>query len=567
METDRWTGTLTPPRAIVLITGVAVLSRVVLLGVRAVHWDEARVGYWILRTSATGDWTYRPIIHGPFVQHTTRWVTEATAATTTTLRLVPALLGGVLPLAALCFRTRLGDDELVALAVVLAANPLLVQYSRFLRSDIALAAFAFVTFGSVVRAIDTGRARWLYAALLAFGLALTTKENAVLYPMSWAGALALVGAWWLWRYPEGERRRALWSRLDAMRRRLWAWRGHGLLAVAGAVVVVVFFYAPRSGVGGVGLWNAMSDPSLVPALLRQATVEPVAAVVDVWVDGGKRDHSYLGFAVYYAVVLAVGAGPLVALAGYGVVRDWTRALIMFCGWWGLSSAAGYPFVADIRAPWLAVHVIVALAIPAAVGLAALVDRLRQARLEREQALAAGLAILLVVAGVQTVVVAGATSYQAGPGELNPLVQAGQPGSDMNGLADRAVAATDGNSGPDVLYVGERAVRNESWNDDPPAAGPWYDRLPLPWYTEAAGLDVTSVRDPGAVGPDAPPVVVADPAHRTVLADRLPDYCVYERAILKRGENRTVSVFGYERTFGGQSVLVLVDSGTACRATP
>ena len=95
METDRWTAALTPVRAVCLVAALSLLSRVLLLGVRAVHWDEARVGYWILRTSATGDWAYRPIIHGPFVQHTTRWVIDALGATTVTLRLVPAVLGGV----------------------------------------------------------------------------------------------------------------------------------------------------------------------------------------------------------------------------------------------------------------------------------------------------------------------------------------------------------------------------------------------------------------------------------------------------------------------------------------
>ena len=566
MDADRWRGTVTPVRAVILVSAFALLSRFLFLGIRAVHWDEARVGYWILRTSATGDWAYRPIIHGPFVQHTTRWVMDAFGPSTYTLRVVPALLGGLLPLTALCFRARLADDELLALAVVLAANPLLVHYSRFLRSDVALAVFAFLAFGSVVRALDTRRVRWLYVAVLSFGVAVTTKENAILYPMSWAGALGLVTVWWLWTQPEGERANALRGRVRVVGQGVWRWRSHGLVALAGAVCVVVFFYAPRSGAGA-GLWNAFSNPSLLPATVQQATVEPVQAIADVWLDGGKRDHSYLGFAAYYAVVLVVGAGPLVVLAVYGVARDRARPLVAFCGWWGLSGAVGYPFVADIRAPWLAVHIVVALAIPAAVGLAGLVEYIRRARIEREQTIAVGLTLLLVIAGAQTLLVAGATSYQPAPSGLNPVTQGGQPGSDLNAVMDRAVAATAGNAGPDVLYVGERAVRNESWNDEPPAAGPWYDRLPLPWYTEAAGLTVTSEPDPRSVGPDAPPVVIADPSQRETVTERLPDYCIHKKAILQRAEDRTLSVFGYERTFGGQSVLILIRADGACHRLP
>ena len=561
MDTDRWTEAITPGRVVFLVAILSLLSRLFFLGERAVHWDEARVGYWILRTSATGDWAYRPIIHGPFVQHTTRLVVETLGATTFALRVVPAVIGGLLPLAALCFRSRLADDELVGLAVVLAANPLLVHYSRFLRSDVALAAFAFVALGGLVRAVDTSRVRWLYVAVLSFGLALTTKENVVLYPMSWGGALGLVTAWWLWTRPDGEPARALRNRLQAVGRGVWRWRGHCLLALTGAGLVAVVFYAPRSGTAGVGLWNALSDPSLLPTMVRQATVDPVTAVMDVWFDGGMRSHSYLDFLVYYVVVLVVGAGPLVALATYGALRDRQRHLVAFCGWWGLSSAVGYPFVADIRAPWLAVHVVVALAIPAAVGLAALVRRLRQAHIAREQVLTAGLGILLVVAGVQTVVVAGATSYQAAPSEFNILVQGAQPGSDLNAAMDRATAATADTPGPDVLYVGGMAVGNESWNDTPPAAGNWYHRLPLPWYTEAAGLTVTSARDPQTVGSDAPPVVITTPEHRDTLSDRLTNYQVHEQALLLRGENRTLSVLGFEKRYQGRTVLLFVRSGS------
>jgi predicted membrane-bound mannosyltransferase len=235
--------------------------------------------------------------------------------------------------------------------------------------------------------------------------------------------------------------------------------------------------------------------------------------------------------------------------------------VTFCGWWGLSSAAGYPFVADIFAPWLAVHVVVALAVPAAVGLAAAVRRLRRARVDRERTVAVALAALLVLAGLQVAVVTAETSYRAGPHDFNLLAQGAQPGSDLNAAMADAVAATAGTEGPDVLYVGRMAVDDERENDAPPAASAWYDRLPLPWYTEAARLDVTSARDPRAVGPDAPPVVVAAPRHDALLRDRLPDYRVHEESMLLRAENRTLSVLGFEREFEGRTVLILVRNRT------
>jgi predicted membrane-bound mannosyltransferase len=125
----------------------------------------------------------------------------------------------------------------------------------------------------------------------------------------------------------------------------------------------------------------------------------------------------------------------------------------------------------------------------------------------------------------------------------------------------AVGAADGNDGPDVVYVGGMAVRDESANDAPPAAAQWFERLPLPWYTEAAGLTEASAGDPRAVeaGEVAPPVVVAAPKHRSVLEERLPDHRVHEEALLLRAENRTLSVLGFERQFEGRTVLILVRS--------
>jgi len=190
-----------PARAVLGVTGLALLARLLFLGQRIAHWDEGRVAYWILKRPENG-WVYRPIVHGPFVQHTTSVVFDLLGPTDATMRLVVAVLGGLLPLAALLFRSRLGDGETVALAVVLAANPLLLYFSRFMRSDVPLAVFSFVAFGFFLRAVDEGRPRDLLGTGAALGLAFTTKENALLYLLSWTGAATLVVAAVLYRRHE-----------------------------------------------------------------------------------------------------------------------------------------------------------------------------------------------------------------------------------------------------------------------------------------------------------------------------------------------------------------------------
>jgi len=182
-------------QAVLGLAALAVGARLVGLGARVAHQDEARVGYWTLRFLASGQYEYRPIVHGPFIHVVDRHLFALFGPSDFVARLPMAVLGGLFPAAALLFRSRLRDAEVFALAALFAANPVLLYYSRFMRQDVPLAVLATVALGFAVRAVDTAgrrRRRYVYLAGLAFGLAATTKENVLLYPVAWAGALALV---------------------------------------------------------------------------------------------------------------------------------------------------------------------------------------------------------------------------------------------------------------------------------------------------------------------------------------------------------------------------------------
>jgi len=340
-------------------------------------------------------------------------------------------------------------------------------------------------------------------------------------------------------------------------------------------LVFVFFYAPRAGAdGGLGLWRALGGSVSLFAVVEAATVDVVVAAVDLWI-GDATSNAYGPFLLHFAVVTVVGAGSTVVFAVVGVVdllagdaveRVRTRRLVAFCGWWGLSAFVGYPYATDIKAPWLAVHVAIALAIPAAVGIAAAVREARAEPPTTDDSLltdSAALqrharhvfAALLVVSTLQVGAVAVGTSYTYPTHSANIVAQTGQPGSDLRPTVDRIdrAAATEG-----VLYYGSLAVADEGSNDSPPAASNWYDRLPLPWYTERSGTPVTSARTPSEIPADPPPMVVVYPREEDEIADRLDGYDRRERAILQLGGNRTLRIAGYERRFGGQSLVYYVD---------
>jgi len=243
-------------RIVLAITAVALLIRFVGLGTRPMHYDESRVAYWILHYVDTGSFTYRHGIHGPFIQHVNHWLFPLLGSSDFTARLPVAVVGGLLPAVALLFREHLKRSELIALALFLSFNSLLVYYSRFMRSDILLAGFMFLAFGLLVRFYDTRDVRYLYglAVFAAFGFA--TKENALVYALTWVGATGLLADQALFR-PRKSRTGidVLQAKYASLRGR---WRdvlphyvGHVVGAIVVFLLVLVFMYADRgAGIAG-----------------------------------------------------------------------------------------------------------------------------------------------------------------------------------------------------------------------------------------------------------------------------------------------------------------------------
>jgi len=536
-------------------TALALALRLVALGGRIFHWDEGRVGYWILRYHETGVHTYRPIVHGPFLPIVNDWLFFLLPITDFTARLPVALVGGLFPLAAWLFRERLRDTELVALAALLALNPLAVYYSRFMRNDVLVAAFSVVALGLVVRGLDTGRLRYAFPATAALALAFTTKANALLYVLCFLGAGALLlDHRLLGARARGESTRAVVSRWRAAATRSLASHGstpRGSLArvvgtAAGAVVlflaITVFFYAPRPE-----LWQAFVNPAQLPNILDAGTVGAAEKLTDTWGGGGHQDHPYLPYLTDLVESLVYGAPALIAfgLLGivadrYGLYGDGPREVVTFATYWAIASLFGYPIATDIQAPWAAVHVVVPLAIPAAVGVAFVVDAGRDA-LDTRDAVSVGLAALVLLSAIGGVAGANAAYFNSTDEADKQVLQWAQPENSLKPtieVAGEVAAAND--DGADVLFVGTNPpgsdetlfyVRDESSLDTAPPGGPaWHDRLPLPWYLERAGANVTSSppdADLSQTLSDPSPVVIAKGFDRNDVSAELSGYAAFE----------------------------------------
>ncbi len=579
---------------VLAITALSLVLRLVALGGRIFHWDEGRVGYWILRYQETGEFFYRPIIHGPFLPVVNQWLFTLVPVSDFAARLPVAVVGGLLPLAAWLFRDRLDDTEVVALAAVFALNPLLVYYSRFMRNDVLVATFSLVALGFFVRAYDTGDTRLLVPSAASLALGFTAKENAVLYVLCFLGAGVLIldhrllratadgrspgtvvfGDWFgaaRTRLADGETPRAAAARVAG-------WTAVALVVFLG---VVVFFYAPRPD-----LWRAFGDPAGLVDVVERGSVGAWQEFYSSWVEGGHQDHDYLPYLADYLETMLYGAPVVVSLAvvgfvvdRYSVWREGYRGLVAFAVYWGAASIVGYPMATDIQAPWTVVHAVVPLSIPAAVGAAYLFEA-GLSSIEADDAIGATLAGLVLLAAVGGAVGLNVDYWNSAAEEDKQVLQWAQPSNDLQSTLERVRAVSRANEGTDVLFYGTHSptnedetlfyVQNESTLDRMPPGGPaWHSRLPLPWYLERYGANVTSTppdTPPEQVASNAPPVVVAYAFDRHELEPHLDGYTAYTHEFKLWGEDVVVFIDRSALQSTGASADVDSDAGPSASAS-
>lgn len=538
----RFSRSVSAVHVLAVVAVLSFLARLYALDARVAHQDEARVAHWILHYTAVDAWQYRPIIHGPFLPHVNGVLFSLFGASDFTMRLPAAVFGALLPLTMVLFRTRLDDVEVVASGVLLAISPVLLYYSRFMRNDLILATLALATVGFVVRAIDTRQRRYVYAAALAFAVALTTKENALLYPVTWAGSLALLLDTRLLfaRHQGADWRATLRDTVTETWRGCRPWLPHVASAAGVGFLVVVSFYAPKPE-----FYRMLGQPSLAPEVVRVATVGTWTEFLELWGSTSMQEHSYVSFLGQYLELVAKGAPALLVagVAGFLVERyavDGSRPIVAFSAYWAGFSLVGYPIVTDIMAAWATVHAVVPMAIPAGVAIALLAKRTVSA-FEHGRPMAGRIALAaLVLSGVAVGGLAVDYSYVNPQSPDNPMAQYAQPSGDMKPTLATVERIADENDGIDVLFYGDEfytpnETRDTSLQidhyDDPDDYGGgyqgWFARLPLPWYLERYDANVTSTTDAGTVAETRPPVVITLASEETDIADDLEDYDRYE----------------------------------------
>ncbi|PSQ42791.1 TIGR03663 family protein, partial [Halobacteriales archaeon SW_7_68_16] len=277
------------------------------------------------------------------------------------------------------------------------------------------------------------------------------------------------------------------------------------------LAVIVFFYAPRSGGRDtIGLWRSVTHPTEIPAVIEAATIGSAEAAYGFWVTGGIQDHPYLPYLTDTLATLVAGAPAVVAFGLVGVAVDRYagagRDLVLGAFVAAVAATVGYPLANHFPVPWSVVHAVVPLAVPGAVGLAAVTRVGREAAGNVGDGVTDGAAVRLAVVALALVVAvwtvggaALATSYltpqQSPPDGGNEVVYYAQPPAEVSlVIPTMRAAVTAEEGGPDVLYHGARFDMDERGAAFPPPPGQHFARFPFPWYTESFDADVTSTTD-------------------------------------------------------------------------
>lgn len=515
------------------IVAVGLLCRLLFLGDPLAHWDEARVAYDTFTYTTTGVWEYRPIVHGPFLPRITHFTYAIFGYTEVAIRIGVALTGSLLPAAPYLYRKYLDDVEVVSAALILAIAPPFVYYSQFMRVDIPLITWIVLSFGFLLRFVETRQLQFTYATSLTGAFALTTKENFILY-IGLFGVLTILGIvgellrnhrlnwrnWW-------EEGKSAWP--------IKSWRRvavHGVLNLGVVLSVLVWFYAPRTAGDGPGLDTLAADPTALPAVISTALYGSAEKLVGTWINGGMQDNTYTEYLSDYSDLLVepeIGLG-LICLAGLGLSVHLYRNRLDFRFFpvlavvGALASFLGYPKATDIISPWLTLHTLIFLVVPASLGIGYLVKAALPQFEERDRSVVFGsIAVLLIVGGLIGPMVAGVYLSPT----TGPLVQHGQPGEAAKTPYCLLSSLPDDDDDVDVVYFGDEYYEANVQAEQLPAAGNWYNRLPLPWYTKTAGLETTSETHPSDVLSTNPDAIIAPRDSEQDLEPYTENYEVYE----------------------------------------
>lgn len=331
----------------------AAALRLVALGVKPLHHDEAVNGFFLTNLIRQGRYVYDPSnYHGPTLYYLTLPLAQLAEKlqfmNVWVLRSVPVLFGLGTIWLLLALRRRVGAFAALAAAALVAVSPACVFYSRYFIHEMP---FVFFTLGLVVAALrlrETGEGWYLLLASASAATMFATKETAFISAgtlvLAWLSAVVWERVAGGGRDPHAARRggagespASFWSRPEAP----------AYAAGAAAVFVLVWvafyssFFTNWKGV----FWDSFK-------------------AFEIWKETGMSEFHGKPFHTYAKWLLSEDAPALVlgaAGAAFALFERGRNRFAVFAAAWGFGLLAAYSLI-SYKTPWLVLNFVVPLSI-------------------------------------------------------------------------------------------------------------------------------------------------------------------------------------------------------------
>ena len=327
-----------------LIILSALLIRLYNLGERVFHHDESIHASFTLKLLNTGQYTYEPSYHGPFLFHTTAFVFHYIGINDETARLIPVFFGvATIPLLFL-LEKEIGKKGVLWSAFLLAFSPSMVYYSRFFRNDSIIVFCTLATVAGGIRYLENlnSRKRYPYILLVASSLAVavSSKENAYLVILmfgAYGGIYLLYRFYSEWKKENLSLKKALLLKSSA----ILPFLPELILSTALFFFIAMLFYT--------SYFRYYTTP-----------FEVVEKAFSHWMEM-HRIQRLGGPFYFYIPILLLYEIPILFFGIVGIIhflkkKDKNAAFFLFLSYWAIASLLLYSYLQE-KVPWLVVHIV------------------------------------------------------------------------------------------------------------------------------------------------------------------------------------------------------------------
>lgn len=164
-----------------VIVLLAIFTRFYMLEPRVMSHDETSHTYFAWLLYKGNGYAHDPVTHGPLQFHLVALSYFLFGDSDTSAR-IPAVLFSIATVwFTWYYRRYLGKAGALIAAIFFVISPYMLYYGRYVRNEAFAALFGLINIWSILRYLETGRAKYIYWLTLATVLHFTAKETAYIY--------------------------------------------------------------------------------------------------------------------------------------------------------------------------------------------------------------------------------------------------------------------------------------------------------------------------------------------------------------------------------------------------